>query len=47
MQARLSSRVKSVGQQVTVQLICTRLAHMARVSARCAPELYVLWREIL
>ena len=41
------SKVQNVGQPVIVQLIGTRLAHMARVSAHCAQDLCVLWKETL
>ena len=36
---------QNVGHQVSVRLICTRLAHMAHVLALCAPDLFVLWKE--
>ena len=35
---------RSVGHQVIVQLMCTRLVHMAHVSAHCVPGLYALWK---
>ena len=47
-QTQLAFDVKgqNVGHQVIVQLSCISLAHMAHVSARCVPDLFVLIQVI-